>query len=418
MAFSEARRVLVYRLGSLGDTIVALPALHLIARAFPDAERRLLTNVPIAAMAPPAAAVLDNTDLIHDYMRYTIGMRNVAEILSLAAKIHAWSPDVLIYLAAARGLRAARRDRLFFRLCGVVRQIGVPVTPAMQVNLGGLEPSPATTLFDTELEPEAARLVRNIRSLGDAGLDSPASWDLQLTTAEHDAAARAIGPEALSLGDKALSPGENALPREIFAVSVGTKVQSKDWGRDNWRELLTRIPILYPGRALMLAGSIEEFDASAFAAAQWQASGGGPVVNLCGRLTPRQSAAALSHARLFIGHDSGPMHLAAAVGTPCAAIFAARNIPRQWFPYGPAHRVVYHRVECAGCGLETCIEQKKKCILSISVEEVLLAIRSVMLAPPPERSSSSVHEWLRGHSQTAAGDETSEMQITHRNPRA
>ena len=52
-----------------------------------------------------------------------------------------------------------------------------------------------------------------------------------------------------------------------------------------------------------------------------------------------------AHARLFIG----PMHLAAAVGTPCVAIFAARNIPRQWFPYGAHHRILYHRVECAGC---------------------------------------------------------------------
>ena len=403
MTFSDARRVLVYRLGSLGDTIVALPSLHLIARAFPGAERRLLTNVPVAAAAPPAAAVLENTDLIHDYMRYSVGTRNIGELLGLVAKIHAWNPDVLVYLAGARGLRAARRDRLFFQLCGVVYQIGVPLTPAMQANLGGLEPSPATTLFDTELEPEAARLARNIRSLGEADLDSPTSWDLQLTASEHDAAIRAIGPEVLR--------------HEIFAVSVGTKVQSKDWGRDNWRDLLSRIPIVYPGRALMLAGSTEETEASAFAASQWQLNGGGPVVDLCGRLTPRQSAAAFSHARLFIGHDSGPMHLAAAVGTPCAAIFAARNIPRQWFPYGPSHRVIYHRVECAGCGLETCIEQKKKCILSISVEEVLLAVRSIMLAPAPERTES-LQGWLRDeHPQIEGADDEPDIRITHRSPR-
>ena len=83
--------------------------------------------------------------------------------------------------------------------------------------------------------------------------------------------------------------------------------------------------------------------------------GGGPVVNLCGKLTPRESAAAFERARMFVGHDSGPMHLAAAVQTPCVAIFAARNIPRVWFPFGEQHRVVYHRVDCMGCGLETCV---------------------------------------------------------------
>ena len=68
------------------------------------------------------------------------------------------------------------------------------------------------------------------------------------------------------------------------------------------------------------------------------------------------------------------MHLAAAVGTPCVAIFAARNIPRVWFPYGEQHRVVYHEVDCMGCGLETCIVEGKKCILSITVAEVMVAV--------------------------------------------
>jgi ADP-heptose:LPS heptosyltransferase len=357
----DIRRVLVYRLGSLGDTLIALPSFHLIARAFPSAERRLLTNLPVAAKAPAAAAVLEHTGLIHGYMRYTTGTRSIRELLRLAVAIRRWQPDVLVYLTGARGLDAARRDAKFFRLAGVSRQIGVPLTTAAQLNLYGGE-TPGTP--DADLEPEASRLVRNLRELGNARLDDPSSWDLRLAPEEHATAARAIGPQALQ--------------HELLAVSVGTKVQSKDWGRDNWRELLTRLASTFPNRALLLAGSSEESEASDFAAADWQRSGGGPVVNLCGRLTPRESAAAFVRARLFIGHDSGPMHLAAAVGTPCVAIFAARNIPRQWFPYGAQHRILYHHVECAGCGLETCIEQQKKCILSITSDEVLTEIRAAL----------------------------------------
>ena len=357
----HVRRVLVYRLGSLGDTLIALPSFHLIARAFPSAERRLLTNLPVAAKAPPAATVLEHTGLIHGYMRYATGTRSIRELLRLALEIRRWNPDVLVYLTGARGVESARRDAKFFRLAGISRQIGVPLTAAAQLNLFGAE-TPASP--DADLEPEASRLARNLRELGDARLDDSASWDLHLTPEEHATATRAIGSEALN--------------HELLAVSVGTKVQSKDWGRENWRELLTRLARVFPNRALLLAGSPEESDASDFAAARWQLSGGGPVVNLCGRLTPRESAAAFARARLFIGHDSGPMHLAAAVGTPCVAIFAARNIPRQWFPYGSAHRILYHRVECAGCGLETCIEQQKKCILSITADEVLAAIHSAM----------------------------------------
>lgn len=354
-----AQRVLVYRLGSLGDTIVALPALHLVARAFPSAERRLLTNLPINAKAPPAAAVIEGSGLLHGYLRYAAGTRNPVELLKLWWTLRRWRPDVLIYLAGARGLEAAHRDARFFRLCGIRRQIGVPLTQDMQSNR-----------LDAhgDLEPEASRLARNIAELnhppGNAPLDDPALWDLRLTPSEHAAAVGAIGPDAMQ--------------REILAVSVGTKVQAKDWGRDNWRALLAQLASAYPGRTLLLAGSPEESEASDFAAAPWRSSGGGPVVNLCGRLTPRESAAAFARARLFIGHDSGPMHLAAAVGTPCVALFAARNLPRQWFPYGEGHKVLYHRVDCAGCGLETCIEQKKKCLLSITVPEVLAAIHETL----------------------------------------
>ena len=375
----QARRVLVYRLGSLGDTLIALPAFHLIARAFPSAERRLLTNLPIAAKAPPAAAVLDHTGLIHGYMRYTTGTRSIRELLRLAVAIRRFKPDVLVYLTGARGLDAARRDAKFFRLAGIPRQIGVPLTTAAQLNLFGGE-TPASP--DTDLEPEASRLARNLRELGDARLDDPASWDLHLTPAEIAAADAAIREQLPNWAPSGSVWDRQDRHREgAIAVSAGTKVQSKDWGRENWRELLARVARACPERVLLLAGAPEESALSDFVASDWIANGGGPVVNLCGRLTPRESAAAFARARLFIGHDSGPMHLAAAVGTPCVAIFAARNIPRQWFPYGPAHRILYHRVECAGCGLETCIEQQKKCILSITVDEVLAEIRSALYQP-------------------------------------
>ena len=80
---TELKRVLVYRLGSLGDTVVALPALHLIARAFPDAERRMLTNFPVSVKAPAAAAILADNGLIHGYFRYTAGTRSLRNLFTL-----------------------------------------------------------------------------------------------------------------------------------------------------------------------------------------------------------------------------------------------------------------------------------------------------------------------------------------------
>jgi lipopolysaccharide heptosyltransferase III len=352
---SAPERVLIYRMGSLGDTLVALPALHLIARAFPQAERRLLTNFPVNAKAPPAAAILENTGLVQGYFRYAVGTRSVRELFGLWWQLRRWRPQALVYMGPNRGVTAARRDASFFRLCGIERMIGVPLTDDMQQNRW----EESIQAF----EPEGARLVRNLAELGDAHLESPANWDLHLTDAER---ARAI---------EALSPVGT---HPLIAVSVGTKVQSKDWGRDNWRALLNRLAKNYPDFALALCGAPEESEASEFAADGWRENSGSPVINLCGRLTPRESAAVFAQARVFVGHDSGPMHLAAAVQTPCVAIFAARNKPRVWFPYGQQHRVVYHQTDCWGCGLETCIIERKKCLTSITVDEVFTEVRAIL----------------------------------------
>lgn len=353
---TSAKRVLIYRLGSLGDTVIALPALHLIARAFPEAERRLLTNFPVNVKAPPAAAILENTNLIQGYFRYAAGTRNPLDLLSLWWQLNLWRPEALVYLGAKRGIDSARRDATFFRLCGIRHLIGVPLTEDMQQN--------RWQESEQSLEPETARLARNLSVLGDAHLDAPESWDLHLTPAEHIKAREALIPIA---------------NRPLIAVSVGTKRQSKDWGRENWRSLLAALARSYPSYALALLGSSEENEASEHAAEGWRKLGASPGINLCGLLTPRESAAVLTHARLFLGHDSGPMHLAAAVQTPCVAIFSARNKPRVWFPYGRQHRVLYHQVDCWGCNLETCIIEKKKCLTSVTIDEVLAQVHAVLI---------------------------------------
>ncbi len=353
---------MIYRLGSLGDTVVALPALHLIARAFPDADRRLLTGFPVSVKAPPAAAVMGTSGLVQGYFRYTVGTRNALALIGLWWQLATWRPQVLVYLGAARGVESAARDRKFFQVCGIQRQIGVPLTAEMQANLPQPEHGGA-------LEPEFERLVRNLAELGDARIDSEESWDLRLTQQEHARAAAALAPG----GD-----------RPVLAVSIGTKVQSKDWGRENWRSLLRVLGEAHPDFVLALMGASEESEASEFAAQGWMAGtgGAGQVINLCGKLAPRESAACFARSKVFLGHDSGPMHLAAAVGTPCVAIFSARNIPRVWYPHGRQHRVIYHAVECMGCGLETCIVERKRCLTSVSVAEVAGEVKAILAGKP------------------------------------
>jgi ADP-heptose:LPS heptosyltransferase len=93
--------------------------------------------------------------------------------------------------------------------------------------------------------------------------------------------------------------------------------------------------------------------------------------NLAGRLSVFGSASVLSQCATFIGNDSGPTHLAAMVGIPCVAIFSARNAPGQWEPLGAHHIVLEDRPECAGCMLDDCVHEAKKCLTRIETGRVV-----------------------------------------------
>ncbi len=350
-AETAVSRVLVYRLGSLGDTVVALPSLYLVARAFPSATRLLLTNQPAVEKAVPAQSLLEGTGLVQGSLTYPLGTRDPWRLLSLRNRIRAWRPEVLVYLAAVRSAKAVYRDAIFFAACGIRRMVGLPLTQRMQRSL---------PLGNGLFESEAHRLARCLGGLGDARLDDPSSWDLRISNAEA-AAARGM----------ANLPGG---VREYVAAAVGTKMSVKDWGCNNWREALGRISLRYPGLGLVLVGSGDERDAADVASATWR----GPRLNLCGLTSPRQSAALIAEAIAYVGHDTGPMHLAAAAGIPCVAVFSARDLPGVWFPWGTQHRIIYHCVPCANCLLEVCPVHAKKCITSISPDEVVNAAVEIL----------------------------------------
>jgi len=338
------KRVLIYRLGSLGDTVVALPSFHLVARTFPHARRLLLTNFPVHAKAPSASAILGESGLVHGYLNYPVGTRSVRDLLRLWWSIRRFRPDLLVYLAKPRGEDAVLRDERFFRACGVRKIIGLPLGDRA-INLQRAE---------DRWESEAARLARCVRDLGLIDLDDRSNWDLCLSPVEE---ARA-GAELVELRGQ-----------PVIICGPGTKMQAKDWGAENWSDLMKRLAERFPNHGLVFVGAKEDRDISDGLKANWP----GRAVNLCGDLSPRETAAVMERAELFLGPDSGPMHFAAGAGVPCVIAFAARTKPGIWFPQGKGHQVLYRRVDCAGCNLETCIEQKKKCLTSITVDDMLTA---------------------------------------------
>ena len=326
--------ILIFRIGSIGDTVIALPCFHRIASLFPNARRIVLTNKPVSVKAAPLESVIGNSGLIDGVIHFSPGTRSLRELLRLRDRIRETGARTLIYLSP-RSRFGAMRDVSFFRLCGIRRIIGAPLARDM-----------AEARIDRTTgvsEREAERLARCLTPLGIIDVRDRKLWDLRLL------------PDEIETADKLLIPLGCA---NFIAVNIGGKVPSNNWGDSNWTKLLRLIASKYADCALIFFGSEDEFRRSARIAADWP----GPKLNLCGKLTPRESAAVIRRAISFVGHDSGPMHLSAAVGTPCVAMFGDFNPPNKWHPFGTEHRLIHNM----------------RGVQKISPEEVYTAISSVI----------------------------------------
>lgn len=305
------KRLIIYRLGSLGDTIIALPFFRRIAELYPEHERIVLTNVPVSSKAAPLMSVV-GTQLAHGALSYPTGTRSPAALLDLRSRLRALEADTLIYMMPSRGMVGVYRDVAFFSLCGFRDIIGVPWTRDLDT----------CRVKDGISEPECERLARALARLGPFNLHDPARWDLGLE------------PEEVAAGERIVAPLAGA---PYIAINMGGKAAEKDWGVENWRALLAEVGRANPGFGLLVVGAREDAQRVAAVRDVWP----GHVVDACGQLQPRESAAAMRAARLFVGHDSGPMHLASASGVNCIGLFGGYALPGKWHPYIGRNRPIH-----------------------------------------------------------------------------
>jgi ADP-heptose:LPS heptosyltransferase len=113
------------------------------------------------------------------------------------------------------------------------------------------------------------------------------------------------------------------------------------------------------------------------------------VLNAAGKLELARTAALLSAADLFIGADSGPAHLAAALGAPVVVLFSGTNHAAQWQPRGPRVVVVRHAVACSPCHRRHCPWAEHPCMTRIRPEQVLTAAKQLLSETKPLDTSST-----------------------------
>jgi ADP-heptose:LPS heptosyltransferase len=105
-----------------------------------------------------------------------------------------------------------------------------------------------------------------------------------------------------------------------------------------------------------------------------------PSVTLAGRLDVHEPAALIGEARLVIANNTGPAHIAAAVGTPVTVLYALTN--PQHTPWRVAARVLNHDVPCRNCLKSVCPQGHHDCLMKVQPDDVVRAALS-LLRPRP-----------------------------------
>jgi heptosyltransferase-3 len=120
------------------------------------------------------------------------------------------------------------------------------------------------------------------------------------------------------------------------------------------------------------------------------------TLDLSGQLSLKELAALTARARLFVGVDSAPMHIAAAMGTPVVAIFGPSG-DCEWGPWGEGHRVVASNTHpCRPCGMAGCNDSKvSDCLTTLPVPQVLSACEELLAIPPAPCPGQGVTEVSR-----------------------
>jgi heptosyltransferase-3 len=165
---------------------------------------------------------------------------------------------------------------------------------------------------------------------------------------------------------------QRSLP--IVILQPGARYWVKAWPPERFAELADRLTSQY-GCQVLIGGSRQEGDL----AQEIRQMAKSRPIDMAGHTTIRQFAAIARRSVLFIGNDSGAMHIASAVGTPVVALFGPSN-PREWRPRGGPVEILYKNLDCGRCSNATCTRGEESCMKSILVQEAFAAAQRLLLA--------------------------------------
>ncbi len=350
-------RILVMRPDHLGDVLFSFPALKALRQHFPKARIDLVVG--------PWARPL---------LQQSLGKASGAALLEFEAPWLTRPKKSRLGIRAAAALARRLRER--------TEEIGGPYDLAVDLRgdfqlilaarLAGVRylVGRGHTGFGFALDAEVPevqgrhQVENNLALLESAGLGRVETTNpsLKLEKAEIDQARALLRSHGVDGS------------RILIGIHPGAGTSTKRWGMEKYSELIRRIIADLPVRVVLLGGSEDRPVADDILTAIKEIRLDRRFIDLCGRLPHLRSFMAVAQqCALYIGNDTGPSHIAAALDVPLICLFSGTNEPSEWGPRGSSVVLIRKRIECEGCGLEICGHHS--CMRQLDVDAVFQAVR-------------------------------------------
>jgi len=347
------KKILIFHIGHLGDTLMIIPSLKALRQNFPQASFTLLSDKVIGNDFVLGSSLFKGSSFFDNFITFPkvkgslINFINPILALKSLYLLRRMNFDAVAYLVPSmRWPQQIIRDKRLFKYIGIQNLFG----------FSGFDADRQNAADHSEAWTHEADAIMKRLAIDCLKIPSPGKADISIDLNESD----------FQSVEAFFNSHKNSHKNKILiGFGPGSKMQSKRWPNERYlavgKKLISKYdiwPIIFGGPEDKKGGDklLTKF---------------GKGYNAAGRLCLREAAACLSKCTLYIGNDTGTMHLAASVSTPCVAIFSARDLKGKWYPYGNQHVVFRKDINCAGCMLEAC--EHRTCLMEITPKEVSAA---------------------------------------------
>jgi len=342
----KIKKIVVVELAHIGDVLAITPALNVLRKKFPESS----ITVVVAPWAQDILAGNPDVDSVLVYgtpwfERSKKAKFSLSETIKLIKLLRLNDFDMGL------DLRGDIRNIFFMRLGRVKKRIGYAFS-AGGFLLTDIIP------FDVKRRQDRHQIEHNINFVSQIKEGKPYQGSeaaLRLFLSEED----------IRYADKIFN--NNSITAEDFLIAIhpGAGTATKRWPPERFSLLIEGILKKYKVK-IILIGSAADKSSLKLPDAEKN------FIDLTGKTSIKQLAAILRRCNLFIGGDSGVMHVAEAQNVPIIAIWGGQNKPSHWRPLADTAIIIHKEVSCSPCGLVEC--KTIKCLKNISVDDVLEAV--------------------------------------------